>query len=410
MVSIKEKLYGLEKTIQVDMLRRTRHVKPSGDDLESVGLREVGNEYGSCLIREKIFRAHLHTAVDLNELVHIQSHEFAFIGKDHQLSILSPDRIVFIDTETTGLAGGTGTYAFIVGVGKWVSDGFRIRQFFMRDHGQEMPFLREIAKEIENASGIVSFNGKCYDIPLLRTRFLMNRMDLNWDRYHHLDLLHTARRLWKPFVDTCRLNEIEQFVLGFKRSDDIPGYLIPGLYFNSIKSGDLGILKPVFQHNAIDITSLAGITIKAANVFRDSMSTVRFDLFGVIRTFEDMGLYDLAKETIKTKELFVREEERSILLIRKAWYHKKLKEFKNAEAIWIDLLGASRFLQEPYLELAKYYEHQQKRPGKALSIVDRAEKRIELLRELKETPEYDLFIENLKIRRARLLRKIERQM
>ncbi len=164
---------------------------------------------------------------------------------------------VFVDLETTGLGRGTGTYAFLVGIGRFTRDGFRVRQYFMRSYPEEPAVLAAVRAELEDAQGLITFNGRTFDWPLLETRATLNRMRLPY--LPHLDLLHPARRVWRPVTDSCRLGDLEAAVLGLERHDDVPGALIPQLYFNYVRTGDARPLAGVFEHNRLDIVSMAAM-------------------------------------------------------------------------------------------------------------------------------------------------------
>ena len=138
-----------------------------------------------------------------------------------------PTRWAFLDTETTGLAGGTGTYAFLIGVGSIDASGFRLRQFFMRDYGEEASLLYRLAEYLAQFDVLITYNGKSYDQPLLETRFRMARARHPFDRMQHLDLLFGARRLWKLRLESCRLVDLENRILGVEREGDLPGEMIP---------------------------------------------------------------------------------------------------------------------------------------------------------------------------------------
>lgn len=146
-------------------------------------------------------------------------------------------QIAFLDTETTGLSGGTGTYAFLVGIGTWNSSGFLVEQFFMRDFDEEAAMICSLEERFSRLEVIVTFNGKCFDLPLLESRFIMHRR--HWGRAQavHLDLLHPCRRLWKLRLKDCSLSNLEARVLGWERDEDVPGHLIPQVYFKYARSG-----------------------------------------------------------------------------------------------------------------------------------------------------------------------------
>ncbi len=179
---------------------------------------------------------------------------------------------VFLDTETTGLAGGAGTFAFLIGLGHVTADGFLVRQYFLREPAEERSVLCRIAEELERFSAVVTYNGKAYDLPLLETRYRLARSPVPFAAMPHVDLLHACRRLWKLRFESCKLTYLEERVLGHERVGDVPGFLIPSLYANYLRFGEAGSLSPVFLHNALDILSLACLTNIVGGVFRDPAS------------------------------------------------------------------------------------------------------------------------------------------
>lgn len=170
------------------------------------------------------------------------------------------ERLLFLDTETTGLSGGAGTVAFEIGAG-WIEPrGMVIRQYVMRDYGQEADMLREVASLIARADTIVTFNGKSFDLPLLESRMIMNRIRVHVTDMPHLDLLHAARRVYKLRLGRCNLTALEEAVLGKTRCDDLPGAQVPERYFTYLKTGEFALLEDVLRHNFDDIQSLAELT------------------------------------------------------------------------------------------------------------------------------------------------------
>jgi hypothetical protein len=166
---------------------------------------------------------------------------------------------VFFDLETTGLSGGAGTHAFLVGCASFAADGgFVTRQYLMTRYADEQPLLAAVAAELSRAGALVSFNGKSFDAPLIETRYLFHRVDWAAGRLPHLDVLHPARRFWG--TSSCSLVALEQQVLGVRRVGDVPGVEIPARYFQFIRSGDARPLAAVLEHNRRDLLSLAGLT------------------------------------------------------------------------------------------------------------------------------------------------------
>jgi uncharacterized protein len=181
---------------------------------------------------------------------------------------VAPERMAFLDTETTGLAGGTGTVAFVTGVGRITPAGFTVRQFFLRDFDEEASALAALAAHLGEFDVFVTYNGKSFDQPLLETRYRMTRQRPPFGRMEHLDLLYGARRLWKLRFESCRLVALENEILGVERVGDVPGHLIPALYFDFVRSRRAGPLEPVFEHNRLDIVSLACLTAIVPRAFR----------------------------------------------------------------------------------------------------------------------------------------------
>jgi hypothetical protein len=169
---------------------------------------------------------------------------------------------LFLDLETTGLAGGTGTYAFLVGLARLQAGAFRVRQFFLRDLGSERDLLAALVPELARTRLLVTYNGKLFDAPLLETRLALARLPRPLSGAWHLDALYPARRFWRTRWGTARLVELEYGLLGHHREADVPGALIPRLYFDYLRKGDRGPLEAVFRHNRDDLVSLAALTAR----------------------------------------------------------------------------------------------------------------------------------------------------
>jgi uncharacterized protein YprB with RNaseH-like and TPR domain len=172
--------------------------------------------------------------------------------------------ILWLDTETTGLAGGTGTYVFLLGIAYFCEDELVLRQHLLHDIGAERAFVETIQAEIESFRACASYNGKSFDLPLLRTRWIMTlRSEITVDE-SHLDLLHPARRLWRDRYGSTGLKQLEESLFDEGRVNDIPGSLIPDAYFHYLRKRDPAIIAPVLEHNARDIVSLVRIADRVA--------------------------------------------------------------------------------------------------------------------------------------------------
>lgn len=192
----------------------------------------------------------------------------AEIALDPAFESIDLSEALFLDTETTGLAGGSGTVAFLIGMAWFEDQSLRVQQLFLPDFGSEAPMLHSLCDRLQQSSCLVSYNGKSFDWPLLRTRLVMNRVKVPVVP-PHLDLLHCARRIFKPRLETTRLVDLERQVLGLYRHDDVPGSLIPSLYFDYVDGGGVAPLLGVFEHNANDLIALAALLARLGGHFEE---------------------------------------------------------------------------------------------------------------------------------------------
>jgi uncharacterized protein YprB with RNaseH-like and TPR domain len=314
-----------------------------------------------------------HGSASVGELASLPPDLFRQISNG-EVRDAGPAEWAFLDTETTGLTGGSGTFAFLIGVGRITADGFRIRQFFLREPGEEPSVLASLAAHLEPFRVLVTYNGKAYDQPLLETRYRLVRARPPFARMDHLDLLYTARRLWKLRLESCRLVEIESRILGIERQDDVPGSLIPSLYFDYLHTGRAARLASVFSHNASDILTLAclcGIAPRAFAPGREATAGLHgAEIAGVARWCRQMGDY------ARALELFRAAIARGLgddLLFRTLWdaaaLEKKLGQTSAAVQTWKELAGFKNpFRTQALEELAKHYEHREADPAAALEF------------------------------------------
>ena len=292
-----------------------------------------------------------------------------------------PSRIVYLDTETTGLAGGTGTCAFLIGVGTVEGSKFVVRQFFLRDYPEEKAALAALAELLADYEGLATFNGKTFDVPLLETRYALARMKSPFGRLRHLDALHPARRLWKLRLESCKLTDLEQAVLGIHREGDIPGSEIPGVYFDYLRTGDARGLQPVFYHNALDIVTLAALTVELAKALGDAGARTLdspLDLFSLSRIFDKAGATEHAVETCKRaldSGLPPTVETRALWHL--ASQYKRKRQHELAVELWLELTHREPPLSlEAFEELAIYYEHRRRDARTALAFTEAALERL----------------------------------
>ncbi len=272
-----------------------------------------------------------------------------------------PGRGLFLDTETTGLAGGTGTYAFLVGLAWWDRNGLAIEQLFMRDHSEEPSLLLELARILAQRPVLVTFNGKSFDWPLLETRFRMARVALSAPPHTHLDLLHPARQLFRYRLRSVALSELERQVIGLERAGDIPSETIPGRYFAFLRGGPPEPVAEIFRHNQMDLLGLASLAAHITQLVEDAESSQceASELFGLSRLLQRHGEQPLARQFYERAlaggltDAPGRKAKRELALLAKG-----RGDFARANQLWQELLGDSDDGFEAYRQLAMYYEHQ----------------------------------------------------
>jgi uncharacterized protein YprB with RNaseH-like and TPR domain len=333
----------------------------------------VRTPHGEHFETERLWERHRrHGSVDISDLAELPEDLLDSLSGG-AIPSAGPGRWAFLDTETTGLAGGTGTYAFLIGVGSIDASGFRLRQFFMRDYGEEPSLLWRLAEHLAQFDVLITYNGKTYDQPLLETRFRMVRARHPFERLEHLDLLFGARRLWKLRLDSCRLMDLENQILGVEREGDLPGEMIPYYYFDFLRTKQAFRLVPIFHHNAIDILSLACLTAIVPLAFRrpdEAPARHGADLIGVARWLKQA---DREEEALR---LFRRAVDLGLpdaLLFRTLWdiagMERRAGRADAALQAITELAGSRNPFRAKALEaLAKHYEHNERNCGMALEM------------------------------------------
>lgn len=279
---------------------------------------------------------------------------------NQQIADDDPESLVFLDTETSGLAGGTGTFAFLVGVGRYTPGGFHLAQFFMRDPIEEPALLLALEEFLAPCRTVVSFNGKAFDVPLLDTRYILQGWKSPFKDFSHIDLLHLARRLWRDRLPSRTLANLEVQILHANRTDEeIPGWMIPQIYFDYLRDGDARPLLRVFYHNAMDVVSLAALLNHTSLLLETPLSLTKkefIDLAAIARLLEDLGHTEKALEYYeKCIQSDLPEEIFNSALQRLSFIHKRNNNYAAAIPLWEQAI--QRKLIYAYEELAKYYEH-----------------------------------------------------
>lgn len=342
------------------------------------------------------------------------------LSNEKDLTELNLEGLYFLDTETTGLAGGTGTLPFMVGLGNFSDGEFILRQFFIEDFSDEPALISELKRiiESENFQAVCTYNGIAYDIPILRSRFILNKVRYFWD-IPNVDLLFVIRRIFKLRLSDCSLANIEREILGVLREDDFPGFMIPQLYFDYTRGLRREVMPRVFAHNRYDIISLAGLFLKVTGLLLNSEEEILIhpeDCFGLGRVFENINEHERALALFQRALKICDSPQFSYhILHRIGRRYKKIGDWEKAIGIWREMMNFdSSFGLQPYLELAKYFEHGLKDYERAIEITERALGILKLEAELNEYLEDSAEkvreeLKGLHHRYERLLRKQEKK-
>jgi len=328
------------------------------------------------------------------------SHDVAFEG-------LSLDSALFLDLETTGLAGGTGTLPFLVGMGYYRDGRFNVAQYFLSEMGDEGRMVRELGqffREMDFKS-VVTYNGKAFDMPLLETRFALQRERFPLAGLPHLDFLFSARHLWKHRYESCRLSHLAREIVRADRDEDIPGAEIPIRYFQYIRSGDFSLIEPILYHNQEDILSLLGVVIEGALLFdrgrRPSQDEAdAMDLVGIGRLCESAGDLERSIELFEKALGGDLSGEVSVQVRTKLSRHfKKNRAWDKAVPLWQGAAGGDAF--SSCRELAMYYEHREKNYEEAIRAAEEG-----LALAMGVSPQYE---QDFRKRLERLKHKVRRR-
>lgn len=362
---------GLIKPVSALDYRRSR--QPALEQLVSGSWYDIAGV--RCFRAEQNYPlSHVHGSSQLNELLELPSGVWSPFIVNSETS-LDLRKAIFLDIETSGLAQNPSTYVFMVGAGWFETDAFLLRQYFMPDFASEEGLLALFEQDIRQREGLVTFNGRCFDWPLLEMRYLMNRRNPPDIARPHLDLLPLARRLWRRRYGSCALSSLEINLLGIRRTrEDVPGYLIPQLYQEYVANHRIEPIAGIFYHNAQDILSMVSLATTAGHTLRilDEPTQVEgIDYFALGALFQRLGrpkealqaMQLAAENSLEVAELDFVNREWSLLL-------KRLGQWEEAAAIWKTQLNGNAIY--PYTELAKYYEHQLRDIDLAIQIVQQA--------------------------------------
>ena len=407
------------KLEKLDIKKGARHIAAAPPrPRPATGLRGlidgelVETDFGRTFIHtERYAPDYVHGAHTLGEALDVSGAVAARLaGLDGELTLR---RAAFIDTETTGLQGGTGTYAFLIGVGMFEADrSFAVRQYFLRSPDEEAATLKHLSDTLDGFDAIVSFNGRGFDVPVLATRFTLARLFPRILSAPHLDLLLPARRLWRSRLASCSLSSLEDHILGVRRDQaDIPGALIPQLYIDYVRTGDAGELSRVFYHNAVDILSMVTLAAHLIRLFDQAAEADRTsgDLLALGRWHADHDQLEQAERCLRAAlESPEAGEARTLAAAALAALYKQLD--RRAEAIvWWEQAAqpVPRAQVQPSIdaceELAKHYEWHERDLPRALHWTQHA---LTLADQLPGGYARDTMQAALDHRRQRLTRKL----
>lgn len=263
-----ERLRGMLGQLIADDRRKMRERPPAPPPVALPGVLEETAEGPLHRVETWLEPAHCHGRVPIARALDVSAATVAKLALDGELGAIDPRRMLFVDTETTGLAGGTGTIPFLIGLAFFEDESFYVEQLVLRKPGEEGPMLRRLSERMAWASCLVTYNGKSFDWPLLRNRFVMNRVPVVTPP-PHLDLLHCARRVWKRRLGQVRLVNLEAEVLGMRREHDIDGAEIPARFWDFVRAADGSALAPVIEHNVNDLVALAAILVSLVERYEE---------------------------------------------------------------------------------------------------------------------------------------------
>lgn len=341
---------------------------PSNETFERLlaGATVQETAVGSCLVRDKVYPLSFQQGNEpLGALLAHHPKAIAPYIKDSQFNHFTFTDALFLDTETTGLAG-AGTLAFMVGVAffeqKQLANGamgtvFVVRQYFLRDHGDELAMLHLLEKLAVSKRFLVSFNGRSFDIPLLNNRYLLNRQPTPFADMPHLDLLQPARRLWRMRLGSCALGSLEESLLGIKRThDDVPGFLIPNMYHDYVRTGNPQEMLRVFYHNHEDMLSMVTLTTQMMQLL-SATNAHPVDLFSLGKWQADLGLIAEAEQTLQqAAQDDLPLEQYHLALYRLALLFKQNGRRHDAVPLWQQIASTTYDDVQAHVELAKFYE------------------------------------------------------
>jgi uncharacterized protein YprB with RNaseH-like and TPR domain len=376
-----EQINDLRRRIEAIMNRRPaagpvrqaatrKNVPPLEEHLTG---EELASTYGKLFVSNAFHDENdRHGHRSIGEYAAVDMEAAAFLSGNNALADHRWSDGLFLDTETTGLAGGTGTVAFLIGLGWFEGRAFVTRQIFARDFSEEKACLAFLSDIVKQKRFLITFNGKAFDVGLLATRYIMNRLPDPLTGLPHLDLLHPARRLVGHRLENSRLATIEPHILGLYRENDVPGSEIPQRYFDWLRSRNPEILRDVFEHNRLDVISMAGLSLHLTELISDPPAPGTADHRDLLAAARLRALR-ADEEGTKRRLLFLIESDchgvapeagRMLSLL-----YKRSGQGEKAAQIWERMIADDPGDVFAATELAKWHEHRTRNIGKALAVV-----------------------------------------
>jgi uncharacterized protein YprB with RNaseH-like and TPR domain len=308
----------------------------------ALGGRVVPTRFGDCMVIDRRYESdRWHGDVKIGDCA---VEDFESLRVLDPALESRPQKTVFIDLETTGLSGGAGTVAFLVGCGYFDLGAFQVRQFLLTSHSGERALLAAVAEFFDETDLIVTYNGKTFDVPVMETRWLFHRMEMPLDGVPHFDMLHSARRLWKKPVEEdggCRLSTLERRLFDVRRIGDVPGLDIPSRFFGFVRSGDPRPLEPVLEHNRIDLVSLAAVTARALQLAREGGDACRdcAEALALGKIFERAGHLVRAEVCYRRAAESPESAIRAVALFHLAVRLRRDRRFADAASVWRQIVA-----------------------------------------------------------------------
>lgn len=373
---LRRRIEGIMSRREPTAPRPVRPARPVPHDLSyALGGEEIRGSFGAChFIRNRHAGDSRHGHSLIRDCMQIDMPIAALMGSQPQLARLAPKDALFLDTETTGLSGGTGTFPFLVGLGWFEEHDFITCQLLSRDFSEERAMLGFLQDMAADKRFLVTFNGKAFDVNLLGTRYVLARLPDPLSGMPHLDLLNPSRRLLGHRTSNCRLVTLEAEVLGFSRLGDIPGWEIPQRYFEWLSTRDPALLADILEHNRWDIVSMAALAVLLTGVLsgRESYARHPGDLLAAARVLHERGCLSDAQRLLEAvlehpEQSHTREARRLLSLI-----HKRAGRWAAAVTIWEELLASDPTDTFAGEELAKWCEHRSRDITRAIALVEQA--------------------------------------